>query len=205
MADGENPMKPQSQIAVAIRESIAVKQAVLENMLSTLATAADWMAETLRGGHKLLLFGNGGSAADAQHIACEFVGRFEQERRAWPAIALTTDTSALTALGNDYGIDALFARQVEALGQAGDLVLAFSTSGNSPNVLEGVKAARANGLRVIGLTGQSGGKLAALCDLALCVPSDRTARIQEAHITICHALCEVVEAILATAEAGAGK
>jgi D-sedoheptulose 7-phosphate isomerase len=183
----------QAQLKAALQESIAVKQAVLGTMLAALATAATWMTETLRGGHKLLLFGNGGSAADAQHIAAEFVGRFEKERRPWPAIALTTDTSALTALSNDYSVDIIFARQLEALGQAGDLALAFSTSGNSPNVIEGAKTARAKGLRVIGLTGESGGKLAALCDLALCVPSRRTSRIQEAHITICHALCEVVE------------
>jgi D-sedoheptulose 7-phosphate isomerase len=186
----------QAQLKASILESIAVKQAVLAGMLGALATAATWMIETLRGGHKLLLFGNGGSAADAQHIAAEFVGRFEQERRPWPAIALTTDTSALTALGNDYGVEVIFARQVEALGQPGDLVLAFSTSGNSPNVLRAVHSARAQGLKVIGLTGETGGQLAALCDLALCVPSRRTARIQEAHIMICHALCEVVEAAL---------
>jgi D-sedoheptulose 7-phosphate isomerase len=189
-------MTAQARLKAAIEESIAVKQAVLRELLEPMATAAAWMSDTLRGGHKLLLFGNGGSAADAQHIAAEFVGRFERERRPWPAIALTTDTSALTALGNDYGIDVIFARQVEALGQAGDLVLALSTSGNSPNILAAVKAARAKGLRTIGLTGESGGQLAALCDLALCVPSRRTPRIQEAHIMICHALCEVVEAAL---------
>lgn len=187
---------PTELLQAAIEESIAVKQAVLQDMLPTLATAAAWITDTLRDGHKLLLFGNGGSAADAQHIAAEFVGRFERERRPWPAIALSTDTSALTALANDYGAAAIFARQVEALGQRGDLVVALSTSGNSSNVLEGVKAARAMGLRTIGLTGQSGGQLAPLCDLALCVPSGRTPRIQEAHITICHALCEVVEAAL---------
>ena len=185
-----------SRLAASIQESIAVKQAILESMIGPIATAADWITTTLRSGHKMLLFGNGGSAADSQHIAAEFIVRFEKERRAWPAIALTTDTSILTALGNDYSMDIVFARQIEALGQSGDLVLAFSTSGNSPNVLEGVKAARAKGLRIIGLTSESGGKLAGLCDLALCVPSRRTSRIQEAHITICHALCEVVEAAL---------
>lgn len=185
-----------ARLTASVEESIAVKQAILASLLSPIMTAADWMTAALYAGHKLLLFGNGGSAADAQHIAAEFVGRFEKERRAWPAIALTTDTSILTALGNDYGIDAVFARQIEALGQPGDVVLAFSTSGNSPNVLEGVKAARAKGLRVIGFTGADGGKLAPLCDLALRVPSRRTARIQEGHMVICHALCEVTEAAL---------
>ncbi len=190
------PMQIVSQLTAAIQESIAVKQALLDTLIDPMARAAEWITRALRDGHKLLLFGNGGSAADAQHIAAELVGRYEKERRPWPAIALTTDTSALTALGNDYGVDNIFARQVEALGQPGDLVLAFSTSGNSPNVLRAVQSARAQGLKVIGLTGETGGKLAALCDLTLCVPSRRTARIQEAHITICHALCEVVEAAL---------
>ena len=185
-----------SRLMASIEESIAVKQAIVASLLRPITTAADWMTAALRAGHKLLLFGNGGSAAEAQHIAAEFVGRFEKERRAWPAIALTTDTSILTALGNDYGVDVIFARQIEALGQSGDVVLAFSTSGNSPNVLEGVKAARVKGLRVIGFTGEDGGKLAPLCDLALRVPSRRTARIQEGHMVICHALCEVTEAAL---------
>jgi D-sedoheptulose 7-phosphate isomerase len=189
-------MDMRARLTASVEESIAVKQAILASLLSPIMTAADWMTAALYAGHKLLLFGNGGSAADAQHIAAEFVGRFEKERRAWPAIALTTDTSILTALGNDYGIDVVFARQIEALGQPGDVVLAFSTSGNSPNVLEGVKAARAKGLRVIGFTGADGGKLAPLCDLALRVPSRRTARIQEGHMVICHALCEVTEAAL---------
>ena len=180
----------------AIRESISVKQAVLEGMLEEIATAARWIAGTLRRGNKLLLFGNGGSAADSQHIAAEFVGRYERERRALPAIALTTDTSILTALTNDYGGEIIFARQVEALGQPGDLVLAYSTSGNSPNVLAGIRAAHGRGLQVIGFTGESGGKIAEESDLALRVPSRRTSRIQESHITISHAICEVVEAVL---------
>jgi D-sedoheptulose 7-phosphate isomerase len=189
-------MDMRSRLMASIEESIAVKQAILASMLDSIMTAADWMTAALHAGHKLLLFGNGGSAADAQHIAAEFVGRFEQHRRAWPAIALTTDTSILTALGNDYSIDVIFARQIEALGQPGDVVLAFSTSGNSVNVLAGVRAARAQGVRVIGFTGEDGGKLAPLCDLALRVPSRRTARIQEGHMVICHALCEVTETAL---------
>ncbi len=179
-----------------MQESITVKQAVLANMLDSIATVADWLAETLGSGHKLLLFGNGGSAADAQHIAAEFVGRFEKERQAWPAIALTTDTSALTALANDYGVETIFARQVAALGQPGDLAFAISTSGNSPNVLAAVEVAAARGLRVVGFTGEQGGKLARLCDITLCMPSSRTARIQEAYMLVLHVLCEVTEAAL---------
>lgn len=191
----ENP-KQKSQIIASIRESLAVKQAVLDSMTDDISTAADWMAAALRGGNKLLFFGNGGSAADSQHMAAEFIGRFEKERRALPAIALTTDTSILTALSNDYSTSVVFARQIEALGQPGDLAIAYSTSGNSPNVIAGIRAARARGLRVIGFTGETGGEMAELCDLALRVPSSRTSRIQEAHITISHALCEVVEADL---------
>ena len=171
---------------------------LIETLPDRIVTAAEWIVQTHRTGHKILLFGNGGSAADAQHIAAEFVGRFERERRPWPAIALTTDTSVLTALGNDYGVEAIFARQVQALGQPGDLVLAFSTSGNSANVVQGVVQARALGLRTIGLTGQSGGRLASVCDLVLCVPSRRAARIQECHIAICHAICEAVELTLSS-------
>ena len=188
--------KKKSQIIAAIKESIAVKQAIRDGLTDTIVTASEWVATTLRRGNKLLLFGNGGSAADAQHIAAEFIGRFERERRALPAIALTTDTSILTALTNDYSGEVIFARQVEALAQPGDLAIAYSTSGNSPNVLAGISAARAKGLRVIGLTGEGGGKMAELCDLTLRVPSRRTSRIQEAHITISHAICEVVEADL---------
>lgn len=179
-----------------ISESIRVKQAVLDGMLAEIATAAEWTAETLRRGNKLLLFGNGGSAADSQHIAAEFIGRFERERRALPAIALTTDTSILTALTNDYSGEIIFARQVEALGQPGDLAIVYSTSGNSPNVIAGIKAAHERGLRVLGLTGEDGGKMAELCDLTLRVPSRRTSRIQEAHITISHAICEAVDRAL---------
>jgi D-sedoheptulose 7-phosphate isomerase len=181
---------------MSLEESINVKQSMLVSMVESIATAADWIVDTLRSGHKVLIFGNGGSAADSQHMAAELVGRFERERRAWPAIALTTDTSSLTALGNDYGIEAIFARQIEALGQPGDLAIAISTSGNSPNVLSGVEAARAGNVRVVGLTGEEGGQLAKLCDLALRVPSRRTARIQEGHSLICHALCDVVESAL---------
>ena len=186
----------EQSITEALEESVAVKQAVIKSLVSPIAVAAQRIIQALDGGHKLLLFGNGGSAADAQHMAAEFVGRFRRERAPWPAIALTTDTSVLTALGNDYGVEVLFARQVEALAQPGDVVVAFSTSGNSPNVIQGVVAARECGTHTIGLTGEEGGRLAPLCDQALCVPSKSTAHIQECHIAICHAICEVVEAAL---------
>jgi D-sedoheptulose 7-phosphate isomerase len=149
--------------------------------------------ESVRKGGKVLLCGNGGSAADAQHIAAEFVGRYETERKALPSIALTTDTSALTALSNDYGFEHVFRRQVEAHASAGDVLVAISTSGNSGNVIAAMMKAREMGCSVVGLTGKKGGKFAALCDECVVVPSDRTARIQEAHITIGHIWCEFVD------------
>jgi D-sedoheptulose 7-phosphate isomerase len=155
------------------------------------------LIETIRSGGKVLLCGNGGSAADAQHIAAEFVGRYEKERRPLPAVALTTDTSALTALANDYGFERVFARQVEALARSGDCLIAISTSGNSPNVLAAVMAARNLGCKVIAMTGKNGKKLAGLSDAALVVPSERTSRIQEAHITVGHIWCEMIDAALA--------
>ena len=140
-----------------------------------------------------LVCGNGGNAADAQHIAAEFTGRYERERKALPAIALTTDTSALTAVSNDFGFERVFARQVEALGQPGDCLLAISTSGQSANVIAAVMTARNIGCTVLGMTGIYGKKLASLCDACILVPSDRTARIQEAHITIAHIWCEMID------------
>ena len=148
--------------------------------------------DTIAAGRKLLLCGNGGSAADAQHIAAELVGRFVRERAPLPAIALTVDTSILTAVGNDYGFEHVFSRQVAALGAAGDLLVAISTSGKSPNVLAAAREARARGVKIIGMTGQDGGPLAELCDVSLRNPSRNTARIQECHITIGHLLCEAM-------------
>lgn len=154
-------------------------------------------AATLREGGKLMLCGNGGSAADSQHIAAELVGRFQGERRALAAIALSTDTSALTAIANDYGYAGVFARQVEGLGRAGDCLVAISTSGGSPNVLQAVQRAQAIGIKTIGLAGKDGGALREACDLCIVVPSDVTARIQEAHILIGHTLCGLIERELA--------
>jgi len=185
-----------ARVASAFDESIRVKRAVADSSAADIAMAATWIAEALSAGGKLLLFGNGGSAADAQHVATELVGRFEQEGRALAAVALTVDSSALTALANDYGFDRVFSRQVEALARPGDIVLAFSTSGGSTNVVVALDVARAAGLRTIALTGETGGAVAAAADMAVRVPSRRTARIQEAHITICHVICELIEAEL---------
>ena len=156
--------------------------------------AAERCVRSLRDGHKLLFAGNGGSAADAQHWAGELVSRFYYDRPGLPAIALTTDSSILTAVGNDYGYDYTFARQVEALGQAGDVLLVISTSGNSPNILRAAEAARARNMVVIGFTGEHGGKLAPACDLCFRIPSNETPRIQEGHEFIGHLLCALIEA-----------
>ena len=156
--------------------------------------AVELCVESLRAGGKVMFAGNGGSAADAQHWAGELVSRFYYDRPGLPAIALTTDTSILTAIGNDYGYDYTFARQVEALGRRGDVLVVISTSGNSPNILRAAQAAKDRGLSVIGFTGQSGGKLAPLSDLCFCIPSDETPRIQEGHEFIGHLLCALIEA-----------
>ena len=174
-------------------ESIAVKQATLAKNCPQIVRAAQRVLAAFKSGHKVFFFGNGGSAADSQHIAAEFIGRFQKERKSWPAIALTTDTSILTALGNDYNFDIVFARQLEGLGQKGDVAFAISTSGNSKNVLAGVKQARTIGMTTIGVTGGTGGALASACDIAIVAASSKTARIQETHLCIFHAICEIVE------------
>jgi len=174
-------------------ESIAVKQGTLKKNLAAIAAAAQAVIDAFKSGHKLFFCGNGGSAADSQHIAAEFIGRFQKERAAWPAIALTTDTSALTALGNDYTFDIVFSRQLQALGREGDVLIGISTSGNSKNVLEAVKQAKAMGIKTIGVTGGSGGQLASLSDIAIVAASSKTSRIQESHLVIFHAICEIVE------------
>ena len=166
---------------------------VRESIQDQITDCAGLLIETVKNGKKVLICGNGGSAADAQHIAAEFVGRYETERIALPAIALTTDTSALTAISNDYGYEKVFSRQVAALASEGDTLIAISTSGNSPNVIAAVMEARNRGCRVIGMTGADGKKLASLSDACILVPSKRTARIQEAHITIAHIWCELVD------------
>ena len=151
------------------------------------------MIAALRAGNKLLIIGNGGSAADAQHIAAEIVGRYKQHRPAWAAIALTTDTSALTAIANDYGFEQVFARQVEGLGQRGDVLLALSTSGRSPNILAALRAARERGLVTIGFTGSKGEALGTLCDHLLVSPSDDTPVVQQIHLAVAHGICDEIE------------
>jgi D-sedoheptulose 7-phosphate isomerase len=171
----------------------------LSALSSVVDEAARVVASALREGHKLLLCGNGGSAADAQHMAAEFTGRFVNDRRPLAALALSTDTSALTCIANDYGFEEVFRRQLLALAQAGDVLLAISTSGKSTNVIRAAEAARAARVRTIGLLGCGGGPLAALCDTAIIVPSEVTARVQEAHIFIGHTLCSLVEQALSLA------
>lgn len=179
-----------------LRSALAEHQAVmakLEPLLPQIAKVADLMRNCLRQGNKILFMGNGGSAADCQHIAAEIVGRYKKERRGLPAIALTTDTSILTSVGNDYGFEFIYSRQVEALCVPGDIVFGLSTSGNSPNVVRAIETARQIGALTVGMTGGSGGKLAGLCDHNLIMPSPETPRIQEGHIFIGHMLCELAE------------
>jgi D-sedoheptulose 7-phosphate isomerase len=170
---------------------------VLPRLAADVSTAVDMIYSCLAAGGQLLIGGNGGSAADAQHIAAELTGRFMRERQPLRALALHGNTSALTAIGNDYGYDRVFARELTAHARPGDMLLAISTSGNSPNILRTIEAARQCKVSVIGLTGESGGQMRAACDLCLCVPSKSTARIQEMHITIGHAICELLEDRLA--------
>jgi len=179
-----------------IQESIRTKESLLKTHVPLIEKATKTIYGALKNGHKVLFFGNGGSASDSQHLAAEFVGRYEKERRGVPAIALTTDASILTAVGNDYGFDHIFERQIEALGQKGDVAFGISTSGNSENVLLGIQKAKSKGLFTIGLSGRDGGKLHGLVDLSLVVPSQKTARIQESHIMIGHIICERVDELL---------
>jgi D-sedoheptulose 7-phosphate isomerase len=179
-----------------VAESVSLKQRFAAEQGEEVVAAAQKLAGVFQAGGKILLFGNGGSAADAQHLAAEFVNRFQVERPPLAALALTTDTSILTAVANDYDFLQVFAKQVRALGRPGDLALGLSTSGNSPNVVAGLKAARALGLGTLALSGRDGGPVAAAADLALVVPSRNTPRIQEVHITIGHVLCDLVDFIL---------
>ena len=180
-----------------IEKELEAHRRVLDDTMAGLQhfiyTAGVIVTEALEVGNKVLLCGNGGSAADAQHIAAELTGRFKIERQPLPAIALTTDTSALTAIANDYGYDQVFSRQVEALAQTGDVVIGISTSGNSPNVVYALKKAKEIGCKTIGLSGKGGGEMNNVCDLNIIVPSDDTARIQEMHILIGHILCQLVD------------
>lgn len=178
------------------QESIDTKRAFFDSHADAVARAAEILITAIQAGGKVLIFGNGGSAADAQHIAAELVNRLNHDRPPIAAIALTTDSSILTSVGNDSTFDELFERQLRALGRAGDVALAISTSGNSPNVLRAVEAARELGIKTIGLAGRNGGRLAGAVDLALVVATESTQRIQETHITIGHILCELIEEAL---------
>jgi len=176
-----------------IRESIGAKEKLLKTEVSNIEKAVRMIIDSINGGGKLIVFGNGGSASDSQHIAAEFVGRFKMDRKALPALSLTTNTSTLTALSNDYGYGVTFKRQLESLGKKGDVALAISTSGNAENVIEAVKTAREVGIGTIALTGKGGGELKGLCDLSIVVDAGETARIQEVHILIGHIIAEMAE------------
>ncbi len=189
-------MKPSDIISAHFDESMAVKQKAAGTIGSAVAAGAIALTACLRAGGKVLSCGNGGSAADAQHFSSELLNRFETERPPLAAIALTTDSSTLTSVGNDYSFEDIFAKQVLALGAPGDVLLAISTSGNSPNVIRAMKAARDKGMAIVALTGRDGGKMAALLDsgdVEIRVPADRTARIQEVHLLVIHCLCAIID------------
>lgn len=187
----------EDRVASALFESAALHRRVAESDLAPVVAAAAAIVDALGRGGKLLVFGNGGSAADAQHLAAELVGRFQRDRQGLAAIALTTDASVLTSVANDSGYERVFARQIEALGRPGDVALGITTSGASPNVIAGFEAARARGVRTIALTGRDGGLAGRAADLHVNVASESTARIQEVHRTLLHAICELVEQALA--------
>ena len=176
-----------------IKESIAAKEGLLKNQVVNIESAAKTIIEALGRGKKLLVFGNGGSASDSQHIAAELVGRFKMERKALPAVALTANTSILTAIANDYGYDLVFSRQIEALGVKGDVALGLSTSGNSKNVIEALKKARSIGMKTIALSGGDGGSMKKEADISIVVATKDTPRVQESHILIAHIICALVE------------
>src|ERR1700743_1387433 len=176
-----------------IERSIEVHGRLMGSCLEQLSTAADALVSAYCSGHKAIFYGNGGSAADAQHLAAEFLGRYLRERDPLPAVALNANSSAVTAIGNDYGYDQVFARQLRALASPGDVAVAISTSGNSPSVIEGVRCARGMGVFTVGLTGTSGGGFGAIVDVLIAAPSNETPRIQECHILIGHAMCDAVE------------
>jgi D-sedoheptulose 7-phosphate isomerase len=188
----------EQRAADTIRASIAAKQLLLGNreLIATIAKVSEIMVSAFGNGNKVLLFGNGGSAADSQHIAAEFVGRFAFDRPPLPALALSVNSSSVTAIGNDYGFDRVFARQLEALAKSGDVAVGISTSGNSPNVLQGLAAAKKLGLHTVAFAGCTGGKMKDAADFCLCVPSSETPRIQECHILIGHIISELVEATI---------
>lgn len=183
----------QDRIKADLKESIEVKNKVINKIIPQIEQAAAAMIDALRSGNKILFFGNGGSAADAQHLAGELIGRFLKDRKSMPAIALSTDTSILTSLSNDYGFEIVFSRQIEGLARSGDIACGISTSGNSRNVLLGLEKAKELGCQTIALLGCDGGRIADVADISIIVPSTSTPRIQESHITIGHVLCSLIE------------
>ena len=182
-----------SRVTAILQATAALHAGLPATQVARIVNAGALMTRALRTGRKIIWFGNGGSATQSQHMAGEFVGRFQQERRALPSISLTENMASVTAIGNDYAFEQIFSRQLEGLAQSGDVVVGLSTSGNSPNVVSGLRQARTLKLKTVGLTGGSGGKMAALCDVCICVPSTVTARVQEVHLTIGHILCGLVE------------
>ena len=193
--DTNSPKLAAGLLTDSLQEHLDTVQALLRSNINDIEQSGQMICDALVAGKKILLCGNGGSAADAQHIAAELVGCYEKERRSWPAIALTTDTSALTAVSNDLGYEQVFARQLAGLAHAGDILIAISTSGRSKNVLKAVERARELGCQTIALTGASSDPLGSLCDFIVAVPANRTSRVQEAHITIGHLWCEMVDQI----------
>ena len=192
-----------NRVSQQFEQSIRVKQDALELLVAPIAGAVEMMTSCLLAEGKILACGNGGSAADAQHFAAELVGRFEAERQELAALALTVDSSILTAIGNDYGFEHVFSKQVRALGRAGDVLMAISTSGNSGNVITAIQAAHEAGMRVVAMTGKGGGKIGKMLrddDVHLCVPAERTARIQEVHLLTIHCLCDGIDALLLGAD-----
>lgn len=183
----------QELASAAIKRSIATLEALAKDGLEPVVRAAESMAQAMTSGRKVLAFGNGGSAADAQHFVAELVNRFQMERPPLPAVSLTTDTSTLTSIANDYHFDEVFVRQIKALGIEGDVALGISTSGRSPNVIKALAAARSRGMITVGLSGAGAGEMAPLCDILINVPSDETPRIQEAHAVVVHLLCEMID------------
>lgn len=191
MSNDAAAMAKAAHVVRVLKEAAAAHDRMADHV-GPIVEVAEALTKALRAGGSVLVFGNGGSAADAQHFAAELVGRYEHDRKAWPAIALTTDTSALTAIGNDYGFDRVFARQIEALGRRGDVAIGISTSGNSPNVLRALETAKERGLVTVALTGR-GGAAGAIAAHQIAVQDERTARVQEVHATVLHVICELVE------------
>ena len=194
-----SPARLEQRVRAQFESSAATKRAALDAMAAPITRAVELMVAALNDGHKILACGNGGSAGDCQHFAAELVGRFERERPGLAAIALTTDTSILTAVANDYDYTQVFAKQVQALGRPGDVLLAISTSGNSANVIAAIEVAHRRGIRVVALSGKGGGAMRGLlldADIELCVPADRTARIQEVHLLTVHCLCDGIDCLL---------